>query len=130
LFADATQNTRAVLRKLDKIISFPEEAALLLREYEHCLFQGVSVSTLLAGITHVLCQKSRPQERLMKNSERDYRLFHKLVSHFYLVSEIELAPAAAEAVSVPAKLPHASLPAWLPASQQRLSEKVIFFLQN
>ena len=84
-FSDS-QGTRSILRKLDKIIAFPEETALLLRDYEHNLFSQTTVSTLLAGLTHNLAApKLRKGEWLMQKFDSDLRLFQKLVSHFYLV---------------------------------------------
>jgi hypothetical protein len=84
-FADS-QSTRVILRRLDKIIAFPEETALLLRDYERRLFGQVTVSTLLAGLTHNLAvPKQRRGEWIMQNAETDLKLFQKFVSHFYLV---------------------------------------------
>ena len=75
------------MRRLDKIIAFPEETALLLRDYESRLLVDVSLNTLLCGITHNLTRKSG--EKIIQPSSKDYAQFQKLISHFYLVSSRE-----------------------------------------
>ena len=45
-------DTRAILRRLDRMIGFPEETALLLRDFELDSFsgrEGVSTATLICG---------------------------------------------------------------------------------
>ena len=45
-------DTRAILRRLDRMIGFPEETALLLRDFELDSFSGkggVSAATLICG---------------------------------------------------------------------------------
>ena len=82
-FSADSQDTRSILRKLDKLIAFPEEAALLLKKYEHHLLGKVSTKTLLAGVTFGLGAKSSSE---LQGGEKDAELFQALVSHFYLVS--------------------------------------------
>ena len=78
-------DTRSILRKLDKLIAFPEEAAILLKRYEHRLLDGVSAKTFLAGISYGLGSKSTSD---LQGGPKDAELFHKLVSHFYLVNNL------------------------------------------
>ena len=42
-------DTRAILRRLDRMIGFPEETALLLRDFELDSFSGVATATLICG---------------------------------------------------------------------------------
>eukprot|EP00095_Tigriopus_kingsejongensis_P008942 maker-scaffold199_size265817-snap-gene-1.42 protein:Tk08942 transcript:maker-scaffold199_size265817-snap-gene-1.42-mRNA-1 annotation:"hypothetical protein AGABI1DRAFT_119462" len=79
-----SQETRSILRKLDKIVAFPEETALLLKHYESQLFKEIGMRTLLGSIVHGMSAKKSHSPYLPRSE--DYNLFQKLVSHFYLVS--------------------------------------------
>ena len=77
--------TRTILRKLDRIVGFPEETALMMKNFEMELFcsksrsrQKVTLSTLLSGCAYDLSGSSQ---------SADLALFGRLVSHFYLVCE-------------------------------------------
>ncbi len=48
-----------MLRRLDKLIGFPEQTALMLRAFERRLLRRVSLSTLLAGVAVPLCPDER-----------------------------------------------------------------------
>ncbi len=90
--ADSSE-TRAMLRRLDKLIGFPEQTALMLRSFERRLFSSVSVSTLLAGTAFPLCPEEEEEGRtLLLRPRKERRLFEKMVAHFYLVSIVRTVP--------------------------------------
>ena len=77
-----------MLRRLDKLIGFPEQTALMLRSLERRLFLSkVGVSTLLCGAAVALCPDEEEGRTLILKPTRERRLFEKLVAHFYLVSQ-------------------------------------------
>lgn len=78
-----------MLRKLDKIICFPEETALMLRDFEHALFRSVTVSTLLSGLSvNLSSSKMNKDEWIMRHANRELKLFQTLVCHFYMVRTV------------------------------------------
>ena len=68
------------MRRLDRVLGFPEEGALMLRNYEHALLGGVTTNQLLRGLAKVLTNENAGQDQ-----QQALLQFQKIVSHFYLV---------------------------------------------
>ena len=86
-------NSRALLRRLDRVIGFPEEGALMLANYEFSLLGQTSTAQLLRGLARVLGRKPGQdfsEARRDRYSFQALLQFQKIVSHFYLVSSLLL----------------------------------------
>ena len=84
-------NSRALLRRLDRVIGFPEEGALMLANYEFSLLGQTSTAQLLRGLARVLGRKPGQdfsEARRDRYSFQALLQFQKIVSHFYLVSSL------------------------------------------
>lgn len=82
LFLVSIPESRLILRRLDRFLIFPEESAIMLRDFEYELIDSSNVLDLLACITSDLTLFKNP------NAQRSLEKFHKIVAHFYMVSEI------------------------------------------
>ena len=79
-FAAMPPDSRYILRRLDRFLAFPEESALMLRDFESNLLGSTSLLDLMSGVTHNLTKDSLIfQQQALKR-------FHKIICHFYLVS--------------------------------------------
>ena len=83
-FILGSQESRSMLRRLDRVIGFPEEGALMLRDFEHALFGGTNVKQLLQGLVKNLAKRKGQSSHRKK--EQNVLHFHRIVAHFYLVS--------------------------------------------
>ena len=79
-----SQESRSILRRLDRVIGFPEEGALMLRDFEHALFGGTTVKQLLQGLVKNLAKRKGQHQR--RKEQNTVLHFHRIVAHFYLVS--------------------------------------------
>ena len=79
-----SQESRSILRRLDRVIGFPEEGALMLRDFEHALFGGTTVKQLLQGLVKNLA-KRKGQHHHRRKEQNTVLHFHRIVAHFYLV---------------------------------------------
>ena len=82
-----SQESRSILRRLDRVIGFPEEGALMLRDFEHALFGGTTVKQLLQGLVKNLA-KRKGQHHHRRKEQNTVLHFHRIVAHFYLVSSL------------------------------------------
>ena len=83
-FVLGSQESRSILRRLDRVIGFPEEGALMLRDFEHALFGGTTVKQLLQGLVKNLAKRKGQHQR--RKEQNTVLHFHRIVAHFYLVS--------------------------------------------
>ena len=79
-----SQESRSILRRLDRVIGFPEEGALMLRDFEHAIFGGTTVKQLLQGLVKNLSKRKTNANK----SQQNVLHFHRIVAHFYLVSKL------------------------------------------
>ena len=79
-----SQESRSILRRLDRVIGFPEEGALMLRDFEHAIFGETTVKQLLQGLVKNLSKRKSHANKSQKQNTVLH--FHRIVAHFYLVS--------------------------------------------
>ncbi len=93
-FLAVPPDSRYILRRLDRFLAFPEESALMLRDFEANLLGSSGIADLLSGITHNLTKNNE------ETSRRNLQSFHKIICHFYLVSHFLKANHRASSVAI------------------------------